>query len=69
MKKLLLLCIPLMFLFSCEEETVCADCTEVNFGSIADTFCGTQSAVDDYVDIMTTYDPVYPNQDWVCSTY
>ena len=69
MKKLLLLCIPLIFLISCEEETVCAYCTEVNTGYSADTFCGAQSEVDEYVDILTTYDPAFPNQDWVCNTY
>ena len=69
MKKILLMCLPLMFLLSCEEETICANCTEVNSGYTADPFCGAESSVNDYIDEMTSYDPAYPYQNWVCSTY
>jgi hypothetical protein len=67
MKKLFSLLIPLIFLFSCEEKTVCAYCTELNTEYSADPFCASQSEVDEYVNILGTYDPTYQN--WACSVY
>ncbi len=57
----------LFTLNSCVKTNYCADCIEVNSGYSADLYCGNEATVDSYIDEMTTYDPNYPNQDWVCS--
>lgn len=76
MKKLFLFLIPFLFLFmACEEDedTVpvqyCAQCVEVNTNYAADLFCSNQDAVNAYVLELTTWDPMYPDQDWYCETY
>ena len=42
---------------------------DLGCGCAADTFCGSQSKVDEYVNVLTICESPYHDQDSVCDTY
>lgn len=65
-KLLVLACLIIFILSSCEKANYCAQCVEINTGYNATDFCGESQEVDDYISDLTSQGSDV-GQEWSCS--
>lgn len=63
---LVLACLIIFILSSCEKVNYCAQCIEINTGYNATDFCGESQEVDDYISDLTLQGSDV-GQEWSCS--